>query len=117
MEQDDPRVTSIFTSSMASAFLLMHLAATSLGLSSKWYSASARPPSDQSIKSILGVPEKLRLYDMMVLGYPVAPPAPKKVRDLKAILHYDDCGADDFRTDEQVVAEAAETKAWCLSVH
>ena len=38
LEKDNPLVANIFCSSMASTFLLMHLAAASLGLSSQWYS-------------------------------------------------------------------------------
>lgn len=117
MEQDNPRVADIFCSSMASTFLIMHLAAASLGLASQWYSAAGSPVTEKAIKTIIGIPDSLKIYDLMVLGFPAVPPVPKEVRDVRAMLHYDDCGIGDFRTDEQVVAEAAKTKAWCLSAH
>jgi len=117
MNKDDPIVASIFCSSMASTFLYMHLAAAALGLSSQWYSAAGSPATEKPIRSLIGIPEDLKIYDLMVLGYPAAPPVPKEVRDVKSILHWNACGTDDFRTDEQVEKEAASTKAWCLSAH
>ncbi len=117
MDRDDPTVVSIFCSSMASTFLYMHLAATALGLSSQWYSAAGRPDTEKQIRSLIGIPEDLKIYDLMVLGYPAAPPVPKAVRDIESILHWNACGTDDFRSDEQVEKEAAATKAWCLSAH
>ena len=117
MDKDDPIVASVFCSSMASTFLYMHLAAAALGLSSQWYSAAGRPGTEAQIRSLIGIPEDLKIYDLMVLGYPAAPPVPKEVRDIKSILHWNTCGTCDFRTDEQVEKEAASTKAWCLSAH
>ncbi len=117
MDRDDPIVASIFCSSMASTFLYMHLAAAALDLSSQWYSAVGSPVTEELIKSLLGIPEDLKIYDLMVLGYSAAPPVPKEVRDIKSILHWNACGPDAFRSDEQVVKEAEATKAWCLSAH
>jgi nitroreductase len=117
MNKDDPIVASIFCSSMASTFLYMHLAAAALGLSSQWYSAAGSPATEKPIRSLIGIPEDLKIYDLMILGYPAAPPVPKEVRDIKSILHWNACGTDDFRTHEQVEKEATATKAWCLSAH
>jgi nitroreductase len=117
LEKDNPLVANIFCSSMASTFLLMHLAAASLGLSSQWYSAAGSPAVEQEIRDVIGIPDDLKIYDLMILGYPATPPVPKEVREIKDMLHFNDCGKDDFRSDEQVVKEAAVTKAWCLSAH
>ncbi len=114
---NDVLVENIFCSSMASAFLYMHLAAASLGLVSQWYSQSGGPDSEREIKKILGVPEPLKIYDMMVLGWPAEPPIPKEVRSLEEMIHFDACGERDFRTDDQVAAYAEKTHAWCLSAH
>ena len=110
-------VTDIYNSSMASAFFCMHLAATSLGLASQWYSAASRPEAEREIKNVIGIPEALSIYDMMVLGYPAVLPNPKEVRSLAELIHYDDCGPQDFRTDEQVFAHAQRTWDWCMSEH
>jgi nitroreductase len=110
-------VAGIYGSGLASAFLYLHLAATSLGLASQWYSAASRPEAEREIRSIIGFPESLTIYDMMVLGYPDAPPKPKELRDLEDMIHYDDCGPQDFRTDEQVIADAQTTWNWCMAQH
>jgi 5,6-dimethylbenzimidazole synthase len=113
----NPMVSSVYCSSMASAFLYMHLAAASLGLASQWYTAASRPEAEREIRSIIGFPEALSIYDMMVVGYPAAPPNPKELRNLAEMIHYDDCGPQDFRTDEQVLADVQKTWNWCMSEH
>ena len=110
-------VTSIYQSSLASTFLYLHLAAASLGLASQWYSAASRPDPEREIRRIIGFPESLSIYDMVVLGYAAAPPNPKEVRSLAEVTHYNDCGPKDFRTDEQVAADAQKTWNWCMSEH
>jgi 5,6-dimethylbenzimidazole synthase len=110
-------VTAIYNSGLASAFLYMHLAAASLGLASQWYTSTSRADTEREIKDIIGIPESLTIYDMMVLGYPVSQPNPKPVRALDEIIHYDDCGPQDFRTDGQVIADAEKTWAWCMAQH
>jgi nitroreductase len=107
----------LYQSSMANAFLYMHLAAASLGLASQWYTATSRPSAERAIKEIIGIPEAFSIYDMMVLGYPAAPPGPKIVRELTDMVHYDVCGEQDFRTDEEVEEYARVTKAWCIAEH
>ena len=111
------QAAGLYTSSMANAFLLMHLAAASLGLASQWYTAASRPETEQVLREIIGIPKDLTIYDMLVLGYAAAPPGPKFVRDVDEITHFDNCGEQDFRTNEEVTAYAQKTKAWCLSEH
>ncbi len=114
---DLQRVASLYHSSLANAFLYMHLAATALGLASQWYTATSRKEAEQAIKEIIGIPDALTIYDMMVLGYEANPPHQKIVRDMAEMVHYDNCGVQDFRTDEEVIAYAQITKAWCMSGH
>jgi nitroreductase len=116
-KEKDARVTALYNSSLASAFLYMHLAAASLGLASQWYTATSFPDAERAIKEIIGIPESLTIYDMMVLGYAVSPPNPKEVRAFNEMLHYDNCGPQDFRTDEQVIADTEKTWAWCMAGH
>jgi nitroreductase len=116
-QESDALVASIFCSSLASTFLYMHLAAASMGLVSQWYSAAAGGEAERKIREIIGIPEPLKIYDMMVLGYAAQTPLPKEVRDPGSMTHYDSCGAGDFRTDKEVEADARKTKAWCLSAH
>lgn len=116
-QESDALVANIFCSSMASTFVFMHLAAASLGLASQWYSAAGGPDSEREIKKVIGIPEPLKIYDLMVLGYAAHPPIPKEVRELKSMIHYDDCGLRDFRTDAAVAADAKKTHAWCMAAH
>jgi 5,6-dimethylbenzimidazole synthase len=111
------QVANLFNSSMANAFLYMHLAAASLGLASQWYTASSRPEVEAAIKGIIGIPEDLTIYDMMVVGYKANHPQEKIIRDIDEIIHYDNCGLQDFRTSEEVTGYAEKTKAWCISGH
>jgi hypothetical protein len=39
---------------------------------------------------------------MMALGYSDVKPTPRLVRDRGEMVHYDFCGEDNFRNDEQV---------------
>jgi 5,6-dimethylbenzimidazole synthase len=111
------QVASLFTSSMANAFIYMHLAVAALGLASQWYTASSRPGAETAIKEIIGIPEVLTIYDMMVVGYEACSPNAKIVRDIDDMIHHDDCGLEDFRTDEEVADYAETTRAWCISQH
>jgi nitroreductase len=116
-DEQDRRVDNIFCSSLASAFLYLHLAVASLSLSSCWVSLAAENEPQREIKQILGIPEACRIYDMMAVGYGAHPAVPKILRNKDRIVHYDYFRPEDFRTNEEVIAEAAETKAWCISAH
>ena len=116
-QKSEEMVKNIYCSSMASAFLLMQLAAAALGLSARWYSSVSSPKTQQRIKDIIGFPDGLTIYDMMCVGYPEKPPIPKIVRETKDMVHYDDCGPADFRTKKQVETYARKTYNWCLAAH
>jgi 5,6-dimethylbenzimidazole synthase len=79
----------IFTSSLANAYLYMHLAATSLGLGSQWVTAVAYPTTQPLVKKLLGIPEDIEIYDMMVVGYPAEAPSRRFLRHKSEILHQD----------------------------
>ena len=91
-----------YISGLASAFLYMHLAATTLGLASQWVSAISTPYGNCMVKNLLGIPLELEAYDMMAVGYPDAEPAPRIVRDRSEMVHYNYCGEGVFRTNEAV---------------
>jgi nitroreductase len=116
-QSSDARVDALFRTSLAGAFLSMQLAATALGLASQWYSAASGTEAQSAIKALVGIPEGLRIFDMMVLGYAAEEPIPKEVRELDDIIHFNSCGVQDFRTDGEVVEYAKKTKAWCLAAH
>jgi len=109
----DPHMTEeVFTSSLANAFLYMHLAATSLGLGSHWMSGVKTSVANCLIKELLGIPPELEIYDMMVLGYPALKPVPKFLKDTSKMIHFDVSRKEDFRTDDEVNDFIRKTRAW-----
>jgi len=93
---------SHFYSSLASAFLYMHLAATALGLGTRWQSATANPFMQCFIKQLLGIPLELEIYDMLVVGYIAAEPEPRMVRTREEMVHYDYYDRTKFRTEQEI---------------
>jgi nitroreductase len=100
----DEKWTSVFIASLAIAFQHAALAATSLGLGTQWVSAVGIPSVSGKIREILGIPEEMKTFDMMALGYSSTEPPPKAMRPRKEMTHYDACGRNDFRSDEEVKA-------------
>lgn len=104
MQHDDARWQFTFTSTLAIAYQYMHLAATSLGLATRWVSAVSSPAIEAGLREILGIPQGFVVYDMMALGYSDFQPYPKKLRPLSEVLHYGQCSEADFRTEAEVQA-------------
>ncbi|MFC2046412.1 nitroreductase family protein [Chloroflexota bacterium] len=102
MKHDDKRWQSTFTSSLAIAYQYMHLAATSLGLASKWVSAVSSPLIEEKLKELLGIPKPFVAYDLMAIGHSDFQPPPKTLRELSEVLHFGKSSEDDFRTEEEV---------------
>jgi nitroreductase len=112
----DPNRQQInFNSGLASAFLYMHLTATSLGLASQWVSAVASAYSQCMIKDLLGIRKEMEIYDMLALGFPALKPRQKFMKDKKKMVHYDSCGVDDFRSDEEVRAFIRKARRWNIA--
>ena len=97
-----PQLQLAYISGLASAMLYMHLAATTLGLASQWVSGVGNAYGHCLIKKLLGIPQALEIYDMMVVGYSGYKPRPRLVRDREEMTHCDYCGERAFRTDEAV---------------
>ena len=106
------RLQSVFTSSLANAFLYMHMAATSLGLASQWVSSVSTSYAHCMIKELLGIPKELVIYDMLALGYPAIKPKPKLLKDKAKTVHHDYCGPESFRTDEEVRDFIRKARKW-----
>ncbi len=96
------RGDSHFASSLASAFLYMALAATTLGLGSQWVSATGHPFVECLLKELLGIPQKLRIYDMMAVGYPAYQPRDRLVRERAEMVHDGRYDKAKYRTDEEI---------------
>ncbi len=91
-----------FISGLASAFLCMTLAATSLGLGCHWTSMVAATYPSARIAAFLGIPDGYHIYDMLGLGYPAMEPKPRAVRELEALTHHERYDPNKYRTDEQI---------------
>ncbi len=89
-------------SSLASAFLYMQLAATTLGLGSQWVSVIAHPYVQSLTKDLLGVPQELKFYDMLAVGYPDIEPKPRWVRAKDDMVHHDHYDRARFKTEGKV---------------
>ena len=108
---------SIFTSTLAGAFLYMHLAATSLGLATNWVSAIQATLVHRMVKHTLGLPEEFEIFDMMAVGYPAVSPRKKLMRATEEMVHFDHCKKEDFRSDGEVIEYAKKAMAWmCATI-
>ncbi len=96
------RGQSNLDSSLASAFLYMQLAATTLGLGSRWISATRNYYIQCLTKDLLGIPNELEIYDTMAVGYPDSEPQPRLVRTKEEMVHYDLYDKAKFRTDGEI---------------
>ncbi len=93
--------TEVFTSNLAGAFLCMQLAAKSLGLGSQWVSATGGV-MEHPLKELLDIPEELKIYDMMAVGYPAYQLGPRSPRKMEEMTHYDRYERSKLRTDQQI---------------
>jgi hypothetical protein len=56
-------------------------------------------------------------YDMLALGYPALQPSGKFMRETKKMIHYDDCGVEDFRSDDEVKDFVKRARNWTIGTH
>lgn len=96
------RGESHLISGLASAFLYMTLAATALGLGSQWVSATGSPFVKPLLKKLLDIPEKLDIYDMLVIGYAASQPGTRFVRERNEMVHYERYDRARYREDGDI---------------
>ena len=80
---------NVLTSSLSNAFLYILLAATSLGLGTRYITSTANSDAQRKIKQLLNIPPYLVIYDTVALGYAESEPQQKTPRPLADILHYE----------------------------
>jgi nitroreductase len=105
----------LFVSSLANAFLHMHLAATTLGLASQWVSAVKDPWVNSMLRELFKAPREWEAFDMMPVGYPDEKPRPKFMRDPEGMVHHDVCKEEDIRPDEDIHDFVRKTRTWVIS--
>lgn len=64
----EDKADSHFYTGLANATLLIHLAATSLGLGSQYVSDASSPYMATMLKVLLGVPDPLKVYHLVPIG-------------------------------------------------
>lgn len=87
---------------LANAVLLIHLSATSLGLASQYVSDASSPYMGTMLKAYLGIPDHLKVYELIPIGFPKKDISPPPRRPLDEIVHYEKYDPAKARSDEDV---------------
>ena len=97
------KAESHFITGLANATLLIHLAATALGLASQYVSDANSPYMETMLKALLGIPEPLRIYHLVPIGYAKSAVAAPPRRGLNELIHLERYDMSKFRSDEQMM--------------
>jgi len=93
------KADSHFITGLANATLLIHLAAVSLGLASQYVSDANSPYMETLLKALLKIPEPLRIYHLVPIGYAKGNFATPPRRELEEIVHYERYDMNKYRDD------------------
>lgn len=94
---------SHFYGSLANSVMQMLLAVESLGLSSLYISDAASPWFASMLKSLLNIPEPLRVYNLIPIGFAKKSPTINHPRrPLEELIHYEKYDPTKFRNDEGI---------------
>jgi len=93
------KAESHFITGLANATLLIHLAAVSLGLASQYVSDANSPYMETMLKALLKIPEPLRIYHLVPIGYAKGQVAAPPRRELSEMIHYEQYDMSKFRDD------------------
>jgi 5,6-dimethylbenzimidazole synthase len=96
------KAESHFITGLANATLLIHLAATALGLASQYVSDANSPYMETMLKVLLKIPEPLRIYHLVPIGYAKSQVAAPPRRELREMLHVESYDMERFRSDEEM---------------
>jgi nitroreductase len=96
------KAESHFVTGLANTTLLIHLAATSMGLASQYVSDANSPYMETMLKAMFQIPEPLRIYHLVPIGYAKAPAAAPPRRELEEILHHEKYDMAKYRDDSGV---------------
>jgi len=96
------KAESHFITGLANATLLIHLAAVSLGVASQYVSDANSPYMETMLKVLLKIPEPLRIYHLVPVGYAKSQVAAPPRRELNEMLHYETYDMANYHSDEQM---------------
>jgi hypothetical protein len=57
---------------------------------------------ENKLKELLNIPEGIKIYDMMAVGYPAYQLGPRSPRKIDAMIHYERYDRSKLRTDQQI---------------
>ena len=97
------KAESHFITGLANATLLIHLAVTAMGLASQYVSDANSPYLETMLKALLGIPEPLRIYHLVPIGYARSAVAAPPRRGLDELIHRERYDMSKFRSDEQMM--------------
>jgi nitroreductase len=104
----EDKADSHFFTGLANATLQIMLMAESMGLSTQYVSDCASPYFSLMLKHMLGIPQELRVYHIVPVGYTEVIATPKTRRPLDSMVHYDRYDASKLRSLEYLEKFAAE---------
>jgi len=93
--------SATFFMNLANVTQILHLAAAAAGLGAQWVSVTR--PFERSLKDLLGIPDIMRIYVIVPMGYPSYKPSPSIRRELTEMIHYDGYDLSKFRSDEKIL--------------
>ena len=96
------KADSHFITGLANATLLIHLAAAALGLASQYVSDANSPYMETLLKALLKIPEPLRIYHLVPIGYAKGNFATPPRRELEEIIHHEQYDMNKYRDDAAV---------------
>ncbi len=108
------RDQSHLTDGLANASFLLHLAIASLGLTSEWVSIHIEEPH----KRILGVPDLLKLYLIIPIGYPdVSFRGDGVRRPLEDMVHRERYDMSKYMSNEDVIKYLYSLREATVPIH
>ncbi len=110
---------SIFECSLADVFVYLLLGAHSLGLAAQPVSAVKNGRVQGLLKHMLGLPDFILIYEMLVVGVPAvdAPPPAKLVRHLDEMVHHDGVREGGFLDDEALQRQIRKLRSGNVARH
>ena len=98
---------SVLSCTMGHVSMLLHLAAASLGLSSSRCDTN----SQDGYRKVLGLPEPLRLYCMVPIGYRAYEPGAPRRLDTESLIHYEKYDMSRYKSGEQILEHLEQIHA------
>lgn len=96
----EDKAESHFVTGLANATLQIMLMAETLSLSTQYVSDAASPYFSLMLKHLLGIPQELRVYHIIPVGYSSVAATPKARRPLDSMVHHERYDASKLRSAE-----------------